>query len=82
MAYCNPSATNNITYDNYPYTNANYGAIIINDDGTDNRNEVKYNQKSHFIRPVIELSSNVKIDTTITDDADGSYAKPWKIVNK
>ena len=82
MAYCNPSATNNITYDNYPYTNANYGAIIINDDGTDNRNEVKYNQKTHFIRPIVELDSGVMIDTTITDETDGTYSKPWKIVNK
>lgn len=82
MAYCNPSATNNITYDNYPYTNTNYGAIIINEDGTDNRNEVKYNQKTHFIRPIIELDTGVTIDTTITDETDGTYAKPWKIVSK
>ena len=82
MAYCNPSATNNITYDNYPYTNTNYGAIIINEDGTDNRNEVKYNQKTHFIRPIIELDTGVTIDTTITDETDGTYTKPWKIVSK
>lgn len=82
MAYCNPSATNNITYDNYPYTNTNYGAIIINEDGTDNRETVKYNQKAHFIRPIVELDAGVKIDTTITEVSDGTYAKPWKIVNK
>ena len=82
MAYCNPSATNNITYDDYPYTNTNFGAIIVNDDGTDNRETVIYNQKSHFIRPVIELDANVTIDTTITDTTDGTYAKPWTIINK
>ncbi len=82
LAYCNPGSANNITYDNYPYTNTNYGAIIINEDGTDNRNEVKYNQKSHFIRPIVELDDGVTIDTTVTSDSDGTYAKPWKIVSK
>lgn len=88
MAYCNPDSATNITYDRYPYTSKNYGAIIINDDGTDNRGTVKNNQKSHFIRPVIELDASVTIDTTKADKdgdgviQDGSFEQPWSIIKK
>ncbi len=79
MAYCNPSGTNTITYETNTYTSSNYAAIIVNEDGTDNRETVKYNQKAYHLRPVIELDTSVTINTTITDTAKGTYEKPWLI---
>lgn len=76
MFYFNPTATEAVTYDGYPYSSDNYGITT---------SSTKANQRAHFLRPVVELKSNVKINTKLIDQdedgtiQDGSKSQPWTI---
>ncbi len=60
MFYSLPTS-NQITYDGYPYSSDNYGITT---------SSTASNQRAHFLRPVVELKSNVKINTKLIDQDD------------
>lgn len=75
MFYSLPTS-NQITYDGYPYASDNYGITT---------SSTKANQRAHFLRPIVELKSNVKINTKLIDQDDngtiqnGTKEEPWTI---
>lgn len=60
MNYCNPT-NGNITNDGYPFSSDSYGRI---------ESGINANQRAHFLRPVIELYEDTKIDTTIKENGE------------
>lgn len=75
MFYSSPTS-NKITYENYPYSSDNYGIST---------SSITSNQRAHFLRPVVELKSNVKINTKLIDQdnngtiQNGTKEEPWTI---
>ena len=72
MFYSLPTS-NQITYDGYPYSSDNYGITT---------SSTRANQRAHFLRPIVELKSNVKINTNQDNNGtiqNGTKEEPWTI---